>query len=555
VCDGASTTEQHRNTRRHLQTSHIHPVSDKTAATFTEPSLYLLLDCAVAAVQAKPTLTGMVVALMPLLRALGLAILRNVIQQRDHTIDWRVRPPCCPACKVALTRSRHVRQTRRYTLLGILVYERRNGLCPECNRSEYPTDWALGVLDGLHGHSQEFANMVGLLTTLMSNAKAMELFEKCFGFAVSTTLSRAITIGVGTRMYELEQQRAQYYWELRTAEPEKLEPPPAALRQLKRIKKVYVMMDDSKLGIQEGKRGRGAPKRVRDESNEHKQLRKAMRLEKAKAAKAAKRGKPGPNAPTTVPKDDDDSGFRNVRALLIFSEADLAGISKGRHEILRRRVVAHIGTLEEWRKFVHMALAEEGVYTAEEVVVIADGGAGIWEMVEELLPPTRERKVTQVLDFYHATSHLWTAARALKGSETAAQKRACIRWVQPLLAAVRAGKVANVIQRLGKLKLKGKAAEEVAKTKKYFETHRKRMRYAWLRERGTLIGSGAMESVHAWVIQPRCRLPGMRWSVAGANAMLRLRCAWASGRWDEKWDQAARAPLPPINASVEKKAA
>jgi hypothetical protein len=57
-----------------------------------------------------------------------------------------------------------------------------------------------------------------------------------------------------------------------------------------------------------------------------------------------------------------------------------------------------------------------------------------------------------------------------------------------------------------------------------------------------LIGSGAIESVHAWVFQPRCRLPGMRWSVAGANAMIRLRCSWASDRWDDDFDHAANAP-------------
>ena len=112
-----------------------------------------------------------------------------------------------------------------------------------------------------------------------------------------------------------------------------------------------------------------------------------------------------------------------------------------------------------------------------------------------------------------------------------------------------------MIQRLGKLKCKGRAAQEVATAKSYFETHRKRMRYAWVREKGALIGSGAMESVHAWVIQARCRLPGMRWSVAGANAMLRLRCAWASGRWDESLDRAARGQAPPLIASALKKAA
>jgi hypothetical protein len=54
-----------------------------------------------------------------------------------------------------------------------------------------------------------------------------------------------------------------------------------------------------------------------------------------------------------------------------------------------------------------------------------------------------------------------------------------------------------------------------------------------------LIGSGAIESVHAWVIQARCRLPGMRWSVEGANAILRLRGAWASGRFDDEFASAA----------------
>ena len=252
---------------------------------------------------------------------------------------------------------------------------------------------------------------------------------------------------------------------------------PAELRKLKRAKRIYVMADDSKLGIQEGKRGRGAPKRVRDESKEHKALRKALGREKVQAVQAAKRGKPGPLAPDKVPKVEDDSGFRNVRALLIFRASDLAGLSKGRHEILKRRVIAHIGTLEEWYKFVHMAFCEEGVYTAEEVVAIADGGTGIGEMFSELLPPSRHRKVIQVLDYYHATSHLWTAARALKGTETAAQRKASIGWAKPLLADLRAGRVSNVIQRLGKLKCKGKAAEEVAKVKLYFETHRQRMRY------------------------------------------------------------------------------
>ncbi len=97
-----------------------------------------------------------------------------------------------------------------------------------------------------------------------------------------------------------------------------------------------------------------------------------------------------------------------------------------------------------------------------------------------------------------------------------------------------------MLGRLRKLKPKSETAQdEVRKCIEYFNKHQKRMRYAWYRKHSMLIGSGAIESVHAWVIQARCRLPGMRWSVEGANVMLRLRCAWASGCFDEEFALAA----------------
>jgi hypothetical protein len=54
-------------------------------------------------------------------------------------------------------------------------------------------------------------------------------------------------------------------------------------------------------------------------------------------------------------------------------------------------VLAHVGTHEEWLERVHKALHEEGLCTARELVVVADGGSGIWEMLAELLPATRFR--------------------------------------------------------------------------------------------------------------------------------------------------------------------
>jgi hypothetical protein len=372
------------------------------------------------------------------------------------------------------------------------------------------------------------------------------MFTRFYGFVVSTHLARALTLAIGTRLYKSEMERAEQLWELRYEKPETFEPVPAQLRRMARHERVYVMPDNSKIGLQEGKRGRGAP--------QLKTLRKLAQQARRKATQRAKRGKPGPSELAPMPPEAgfvEEDGWKDVRALLIFREKDLAATSKNRRAILHRRVLAHVGTHDEWLKLVHMALYDEGVYTAREVVVVADGGSGIWEMFEELLPTTPFRKLIQILDWCHAASHLWTVGRAVKGCKTDKQRKACIQWVSPLLDDIFEGKVANVIQRLQKLRPSTEnAQDEVRKCIKYFKEHQSRMRYSWYRKHSLLIGSGAIESVHAWVIQARCRLPGMRWSQDGVNAMLRLRCSWASGRFDEDFALAAAA-APPTARKME----
>jgi hypothetical protein len=234
----------------------------------------------------------------------------------------------------------------------------------------------------------------------------------------------------------------------------------------------------------------------------------------------------------------------------------MASNSSGkRRYILRRKVVSHIGTLEEWYRLVFMAFHEEGVFCAREVVIVNDGGNGIWEMFEELLPATERRRVVQILDWYHAVQYLWKVGKLLKGvTKDGDPTPACCEWVRGLVDYLERGEVGNVLQRLRKIK-KGsaEALEKLADLIKHFEKHRERMHYAACRKAGMLIGSGAIESVHNWVIQARCKLPGMRWSVEGANAMLRLRCAWASGKWDDIFEPARAADtaaLPELRAAA-----
>jgi hypothetical protein len=485
------------------------------------------------------SLAKMVVATLGCVRGIGLLMLKDAIEQRDERFRRSERVVVCPKCKANMKRTKNLRRIRRFTQLGGLIYRRCGYVCPHCGQRCFPLDADLEIPTGLHGHSHEFASGLVLLCVVVPFGKGCELFDRLAGFCVSTRLARALTFEVGTRLFAAEMKNAEMLWSQRSEHPELFEPPPAKLRSIERHERVYVMTDNSKVGLQKGKRGRKAPRL--------KTLLKYAQHERRQAARAAKRVVNGPDAPPAANTDlkgmlDDDGSWRDVRALLIFREEDLAQVSKTRRQIVHRRIVAHMGTKEEWIQLVNMAFHEEGVYTAHEVVVVADGGSGIWELVDELLPSTTSRKVVQILDWYHAASHLWEVGRALRGCKTPQQRARCAAWVDGLLDYLAEGKVANVIQRLAKLKgISDAAAEAVRKCLKYFEAHRDRMRYAWYRKNGLLIGSGAIESVHAWVIQARCRLPGMRWSEAGINAMLRLRCSWASGRWDEDFRSAANA--------------
>lgn len=54
------------------------------------------------------------------------------------------------------------------------------------------------------------------------------------------------------------------------------------------------------------------------------------------------------------------------------------------------------------------------------------------------------------------------------------------------------------------------------------------MRYAASRAQGLIVGSGAVEAGCNTVVEARLQQSGMRWTVAGANAVIALRCCFAA---------------------------
>ena len=53
------------------------------------------------------------------------------------------------------------------------------------------------------------------------------------------------------------------------------------------------------------------------------------------------------------------------------------------------------------------------------------------------------------------------------------------------------------------------------------------------KDKGLLIGSGAIEAAHRNVIQKRLKLSGQRWTVKGAQQVANLRVCEKSNDWDK----------------------
>jgi hypothetical protein len=69
----------------------------------------------------------------------------------------------------------------------------------------------------------------------------------------------------------------------------------------------------------------------------------------------------------------------------------------------------------------------------------------------------------------------------------------------------------------------------------YLEHHKASLRYDQYLDAGLPIATGIIEGACRHLIRDRLTLTGARWSLEGADAILRLRALGASGDWDAYW--------------------
>lgn len=167
--------------------------------------------------------------------------------------------------------------------------------------------------------------------------------------------------------------------------------------------------------------------------------------------------------------------------------------------------------------------SRRGVFAARRQVVIADGAAWIWSVVREQMPAALE-----ILDLFHAKERLWDVAKALHADH----RDLLETWAETRCEELEQGRWKQLMQSLGR---EAASCEQARQCQEYFRTHRQRMRYPEFRAQGLCVGSGAIEAACKTAVGTRLKRSGMRWTVAGANAILALRCNILSGRFEDFW--------------------
>lgn len=168
-----------------------------------------------------------------------------------------------------------------------------------------------------------------------------------------------------------------------------------------------------------------------------------------------------------------------------------------------------------------------GFDKAERRVVLGDGAPWIWNLADELFPGA-----IQIVDLYHAKEHLSLVAKAIYGQGS----DLCAQWEKGRHAQLDHGEITALLQALGE---HAGAHPEARKCADYIARNRQRMNYPAFRAQGLCVGSGVVEAGCKVAIGTRLKRAGMHWTLAGANAIIALRCCKLSHRFEDYWERRA----------------
>lgn len=165
----------------------------------------------------------------------------------------------------------------------------------------------------------------------------------------------------------------------------------------------------------------------------------------------------------------------------------------------------------------------------ERRVVLGDGASWIWNIASEHFPDA-----IQIVDRFHVKQHLSDAGKAIFG----ATSELAIAWAKQRHDELDEGETGKIITALA---VHADPCDEARKCAHYIETNQLRMRYPLFRNQGLCTSTGVVEAGCKVAVGTRLKRAGMHWTVAGADAIIALRCCKLSGRFEDFWERRSTA--------------
>lgn len=171
---------------------------------------------------------------------------------------------------------------------------------------------------------------------------------------------------------------------------------------------------------------------------------------------------------------------------------------------------------------------------AKSWLVLVDGGEHQLRCIRQWLKKKRIR-ATIIVDIIHVLEYLWTAGHAFFPEGTPELEQ----YVTERLLRVLQGKASHVAAGMRRsATLQGFSKEKrrpIDRCASYLLKYTRYMRYDHCLEKGYPIATGVIEGACRYLVKDRMDITGARWSLAGAEAVLRLRALRASDDFDAYW--------------------
>ncbi len=410
-------------------------------------------------------------------RCMAMRVAARVVEQRLNADTSDHAGPMLPCTCGHSARYAGRRGKNFESVLGLLRLERAYYYCERCEAGFCPRDRALGLENG--SLSPGVLRMVGLVGAMVSFEEGHELLHELAGVDVPTKHVERAAVALGREIAEDEKLMVE---------------PPGANEPL--APTLFLGMD-----------GTGVPVR-----------------------KQELKDRPGK-------QPDGSSKTREVKLVTIWSAE---GRDKEGTPVRDLGSISYSAAIEsaaqkdtdlapsEFAMRVEREATRRGFDRAARQAVLGDGAKWIWNLADEQFPDA-----VQIVDRFHAKQHLSDVAKSIygPGSDLAQQ------WARKRHDELDAGDIDAI---LNALRAHSPKDDEARKCIDYVERNRERMRYPEFRAAGLCTSTGVVEAGCKVAIGTRCKRAGMHWSVAGANAIIALRCCKLSGRLEDFWERRAQ---------------